>query len=116
MWLLMRMHGRRVGVGFIIHDHDGVIVAAATQPIGFTTTVVLVELHAMLLRIGYWLANDIVSIHLFSDSLLVVHVVDDSICGTDSLCDKLFETFVYVKRYVVIDVSHVRCEANRAAH
>ncbi|XP_057793037.1 uncharacterized protein LOC131009639 [Salvia miltiorrhiza] len=108
--------GLKFGVGFVVRDPQGVIIAAACQPIGFTATVLLGELQAMMLAVGFCLENDIGPVVLFSDSLLAIHVLHDDFSGSDSLCDELWEVFVYARKHVVVDFFHARREANRAAH
>ncbi|XP_057811420.1 uncharacterized protein LOC131025639 [Salvia miltiorrhiza] len=108
--------GRRVGMGFILRDALGKIVAAGCQRIGHTATVLLGELHALLLAIGFCLENDTGPVVVYSDSLLAIHVLQDSHHGSDSLCDDLWEVFSHARTFVVVDFLHARREANRAAH
>ncbi|KAL6542972.1 hypothetical protein OROHE_010492 [Orobanche hederae] len=107
--------GQLVGFGFIIRDHCGGIVAAVSRRIGFTATVLMGELHAMLLGIGFCLEHDLGPVVLFTDSLLAVHVVNDTYKGLNSLCDDLFDAFAHARQNVVLDFRHARREANRAA-
>ncbi|XP_057808734.1 uncharacterized protein LOC131023209 [Salvia miltiorrhiza] len=108
--------GRKVGVGFLLRNSSGSIIAAGCQPIGFTETVILRELHAMLIAIGFCLEHDFGSVVLYSDSLLAIHLLQETHHGSDSLCDDLWEAFQHVRHHVVLEFFHARREANRAAH
>ncbi|XP_057809034.1 uncharacterized protein LOC131023509 [Salvia miltiorrhiza] len=109
-------NGCRLLVGFIFRNDRGEIVAAGAKPVGFTETVLLGELHAMLIAVGVCLSLDLGPVVLFSDSLLAIHLLHDTYHGSDSLCDDLHEAFVHARETVVLDFLHVRREANRAAH
>ncbi|XP_057794871.1 uncharacterized protein LOC131011108 [Salvia miltiorrhiza] len=104
------------GVGFLVRDWTGSIIAAAAHRVGRTETILMGELHAMLLGIGFCLEQDLGPIVLYSDSMLAIHVVHEDYKGMDSLSDELFEAFVVAKDRIVVDFRHVRREANRAAH
>ncbi|XP_057796910.1 uncharacterized protein LOC131012944 [Salvia miltiorrhiza] len=111
-----REDGQKVGAGFIVRDSSGIITLAGARPIGFTPTVLLGELHAMMIAIGFCLEQDIGPVFLFSDSLLAIHVLQDERGGSDSLCDDLWEVFEHARKYVVLEFCHARRSANRAAH
>ncbi|XP_057811902.1 uncharacterized protein LOC131026150 [Salvia miltiorrhiza] len=104
------------GVGFLVRDWTGSLIAAAAHRVGRTETILMGELQAMLLGIGFCLEQDLGPIVLYSDSMLAIHVVHEDYKGMDSLSDELFETFVAAKDRIVVDFRHVRREANRAAH
>ncbi|XP_057808759.1 uncharacterized protein LOC131023235 [Salvia miltiorrhiza] len=102
------------GVGFLVRDWTGAINAAAAHRMGRTETILIGELQAMMLGTGFCLENNIGLIVLYSDSMLVVHVVHEDYKGMDSLCDDLFEAFVLAKDRIVFYFRHVRREVNRA--
>ncbi|XP_057808975.1 uncharacterized protein LOC131023452 [Salvia miltiorrhiza] len=109
-------NGEATGAGFLVRDHRGKIIAAAAHRVGRTETVLMGELHAMLLGIGFCLENQIGPLLVFTDSLLAVHVVHEDSAGSESLCDELFEVFSHARHHLVLDFRHARREANRAAH
>ncbi|XP_057803071.1 uncharacterized protein LOC131018358 [Salvia miltiorrhiza] len=112
----LREEGVRSGMGFIVRDFQGRTILAGCQTIGFSETVLMGELHAILLAIGSCLEHDTGPVVVYSDSLLATHVLSDKNQGSDSLCDDLWEVFAHARQHVVVDFFHMRREANRAAH
>ncbi|XP_057809015.1 uncharacterized protein LOC131023489 [Salvia miltiorrhiza] len=107
--------GQRLGAGFLLRDSRGKIVAASCQRIGFTPTVLLGELHAILLAAGFCLENELGPVVLYSDSLLAIHVLQEESWGSD-LREELREALDQARENVVLEFFHARREANRAAH
>ncbi|XP_057809042.1 uncharacterized protein LOC131023515 [Salvia miltiorrhiza] len=72
-----REDGLTSGMGFVVRNFQGKIIFAGCQTIGCTATVLMGELHALMLAVGHCLENDTSPIVVFTDSLLATHVLSD---------------------------------------
>ncbi|XP_057809016.1 uncharacterized protein LOC131023490 [Salvia miltiorrhiza] len=85
-----RDKGNRVGIDFMVRNWLGSIVAVVSRLVGYTL-LFLWATYVMMFGICFCLESDLEPIVVFSDSILVAHVLHDTYNGYESLSDKLWE-------------------------
>ncbi|KAL6584706.1 hypothetical protein OROMI_003995 [Orobanche minor] len=105
----------RYGVGVIIRDRMGSIVVAWAKKIPPTLSAYFTEITAIHHGVLLSLEEKVKPIHLFTDSLLVTYLLNDSSQLGENLPEELKETYLLIQEGVV-NVYHMYRSANAAAH
>ncbi|KAH6829009.1 hypothetical protein C2S53_011926 [Perilla frutescens var. hirtella] len=107
---------RLYGLGVVIRNSTGSIVAALAKSIKHPTSVLGAEILAAISGINLCLDEGITPVLLFSNSILTVQVLSDSNVDDCIVVDELQDFRLMVSGGLVLKVSHMYRKVNRVAH
>ncbi|KAM6557292.1 hypothetical protein CsatB_004311 [Cannabis sativa] len=106
----------KIGVGIIIRNSSGQVVAAYSKPLTGRLKPQEMEAKALLMGIN-WAARCNLSVNLFeSDSLILVNSINSNSNAISSFGDLVLDIKNRLSYLSYVCVSHVKRDANQAAH
>jgi ribonuclease HI len=107
---------KRMGIGIIVRDEEGVFVAAMAKVLPSFNDPTVAEALAAWHAVNMCVAKGFHKIVLEGDSLVVVSALNNSLPTWSSLGQLIEDTKVKAKSLHQVEISHVNRAANLAAH